>query len=85
VRVVVVVAESGPEPSEPLMARAPLQLPEAVQAVALVDVQASVVLPGETTVLGLALRLTVGAAGTGLTVTVVVCAAVPPAPVQVSV
>lgn len=76
---------SVPVDSLPLVPLLPVQSPLAVQDVAFVVDQVSVLLPGETTVLGLALRLTVGAAGAGLTVTVVVWVALPPAPVQVRV
>lgn len=62
----------------------PDQAPEAVQAVAFVDVQESVELEPLAMVLGAAVRVTVGA-GFALTVTVADCAAVPPVPVQVSV
>ncbi len=68
---------------EPLVASLPLHLPEAVQDVALVDDQDSVELPPLAMVLGLALKLTVGAGE--VTVTVADCAALPPAPVQVRV
>jgi hypothetical protein len=61
----------------------PDQAPEAVQEVALVEDQLNVDAPPLAMVLGLALRLTV-AVGAGLTVTVVDCAAVPPAPLQVN-
>jgi hypothetical protein len=57
--------------------------PEAVQAVALVDVHESVDAAPLFTVLGLAEKLTVGAGV--LTETVVDCVALPPVPVQVSV
>jgi hypothetical protein len=63
---------------------APLQAPEAVQAVALLDDHVRVDALPLPTVLGLALKLTV-TAGFALTVTVAVCAAVPPAPLQVRV
>jgi len=68
---------------EPLVASLPLHPPEAVQDVALVDDQDSVELPPLAMVLGLALKLTVGAAE--VTVTVADCAALPPPPVQVRV
>jgi hypothetical protein len=69
--------------TEPLVASLPDQAPEAVQDVALVATQASVELPPLVTVLGLALKLTVGAGE--VTETVTDCAAPPPAPTQVSV
>ena len=68
---------------DPLVASLPLQPPEAVQEVAFLDDQDSVELLPLATVLGLALKLTVGAGE--VTVTVADCAALPPAPVQVNV
>jgi hypothetical protein len=68
---------------DPLVASLPLQPPEAVQEVAFVDDQDSVELLPLAMVLGLALKLTVGAGE--VTVTVADCAALPPAPVQLSV
>jgi hypothetical protein len=65
------------------MALLPDQAPEAVQDVALVEAHAKLELPPLATVLGLALRVTV-AVGVGLTVTVVDCVALPPAPLQVN-
>jgi hypothetical protein len=53
----------------PLVANAPVQPPEAVQAVALVDFQVSVVVPPLATVVALALRDATGAVGAvGVTV-----------------
>jgi hypothetical protein len=75
---------SAPVDCDPVMALAPAQAPEAVQEVALLDDQVSVDALPLAIVLGLALKLTV-AVGFALTVTVAVCAAVPPAPLQVSV
>jgi hypothetical protein len=66
---------------EPLAALLPDQPPEAVQEVALVDDQLNVEAPPFATVLGLAVKLTVGA-GT-VTETVADCVALPPVPVQV--
>ena len=77
------LAVRAPVDCEPLIALLPDQAPEAVQEVALVDVQVKVELPPLATVPGLALMPTVGTC-CGLTVTVVDCAALPPAPVQVS-
>ncbi|HWR49107.1 MAG TPA: hypothetical protein VN327_16080 [Pseudonocardiaceae bacterium] len=77
-------AVSAPVDWEPLIALAPDQPPEAVQAVALLETQVKVELAPLVTVLGLALMLTV-APGAALTVTVADCAAVPPWPVQLSV
>ena len=68
---------------EPLTALLPDQAPEAVQEVAWVLDHVRVELAPLATVLGLAVKLTVGAAD--VTVTVADCAALPPAPVQVSV
>ena len=73
---------SAPVVEDPLVARDPSQPPEAVQEVALVDDQVSVVFAPLSTVLGLAARLTLGAAL--VTDTFAVCVALPPAPVQVS-
>jgi hypothetical protein len=62
-------------------ALAPVHAPEAVQAVALFDDQFRVAALPRLRVLGLALKLTV-TVGFALTVTVAVCAAEPPAPLQ---
>lgn len=64
----------------PLVARAPLQPPLAVQLLALLLPQLNVVVWPASTACGVAVRLTVG-----MTLTVVVALATPPAPVQVSV
>jgi hypothetical protein len=61
----------------------PDQPPEAVQEVALVEVHVSVELLPDTTLVGLAVSVTVGAGV--VTVTVADCEALPPIPVQVSV
>jgi len=79
----VALALSAPVDCEPLTGMLPDQAPEAVHEVALVDIQVKVELPPLAIVLGLALRLIVGIC-CGLTVTVVVCDALPPVPVQVS-
>lgn len=84
VRVYVAFAVSVPVERDPLKACAPAQAPEAVQAVALVEDHVSVAAEPLSTVLGLALKVTV-ADGFELTVTVVDWTALPPAPVQVSV
>jgi hypothetical protein len=78
-----VVAVSAPVPRLPLVVgNVPLQPPEAVQAVALVELQVSVDVPPGATTVGLAVKVAVGA---GSTVTVAVAAAlVPPGPVQLS-
>ncbi len=66
------------------MARAPDQAPEAVHEVALVELQVSVEVPPEATLVGLAVSVTVGACV--ITVTVAECRALVPAgPVQVRV
>lgn len=78
-----VLAVRAPLDCEPLTARAPDQAPEAVHEVALVDDQANVELLPLVTVLGLVVKLTVGARG--FTETVADCAALPPAPVHVKV
>lgn len=83
VSVKVVLAFSVPVDCVPLTARLPLQPPLAVQEVALVADQLSVDALPEVIDDGLALMLTVGAAAEA--VTVALCAAVPPGPVQVSV
>lgn len=69
---------------DPVRAFAPDQTPDAVQEVALLDDQVRVDAFPLLMVLGLALKLTV-TVGFALTVTVAVCAADPPAPLQVSV
>ena len=61
----------------------PDQLPEAVQEVALVELQVSVEALPEVTLVGLAVKVTVGAGA--VTVTFADCEVVPPGPVQVSV
>ena len=66
----------------PLAANVPLQPPEAVQEVALVELQVSVDDPPPAIVVGFAVSVTVG---TGAIVTVADAAVlVPPAPVQVN-
>lgn len=71
--------------SDPIGAFVPVQPPEAVQVVALVLVQFNVEELPLVTVVGVALNDTVGGVGPAATVTVTDCAAVPPAPMQVSV
>ena len=83
VRVYFVVAVRAAVVCDPAVAIEPAQPPEAVHEVALVDDQDRVELLPLAMVLGLALKLTVGAGE--VTVTVADCAALPPAPVQVSV
>jgi hypothetical protein len=77
-----VFALSAPVLCEPLMALVPLQPPEAVQEVAWADDQLNVEALPLAIVLGLTVKLTVGAAVD--TETVADCVALPPAPVQVS-
>ena len=71
--------------SEPVGDLVPVHPPDAVQALAFVLVQLSVEEPPLVTVVGVAFSDTVGGVGPAATVTVTDCAAVPPAPVQVSV
>ncbi len=68
---------------DPLVALLPLHPPDAVQDEALVEDHDSVELLPLAMLLGLALKLTVGAGE--VTVTVADCAALPPAPVQLRV
>lgn len=78
------LSDSGPNVSLPDVAFEPLQLPLATHPVALVDDQLSVVVPPAAIEFGDALSVTVGAGGpNGLTVTVTVLAATPPAPLHV--
>jgi hypothetical protein len=76
-----VVAVSAAVLVEPLVASDPLQPPEALQAVAFVDDQVNADLAPLATVLGLAVKVTVGAAL--VTATVADCVALPPVPAQV--
>ena len=73
---------SAPVDCEPLRLFVPDQAPEAVHEVVLDDVQAIEVLAPLAIELGLALKLTVGAAG--FTDTVADCEELPPGPSQVS-
>jgi hypothetical protein len=82
VRVNFVVAVRVDVAVDPLVAWLPPQPPDAVQEVALVDDQVNVDAVPLLTVLGLAERVTAGAAW--VTETVADCVALPPAPVQVS-
>ena len=84
VRPKVELAVRAPVDCEPAAALVPAQAPEAVQVVALVADQVSVELPPLATVLGAALKLTVGAGAVTETVADWV-ALLPPVPVQVSV
>ena len=81
--VYLVVAVSGAVLWEPLVGFEPLQPPEAVQDVALLDDQTKDAALPLVIELGLAVKLTVGAGA--LTETVADCAALPPVPVQVRV
>ena len=66
----------------PLLANAPLQPPEAVHDVALVELHVSVEAPPLATVVGIAVNVAVGMTATA---TIAVAGAlVPPGPVQVS-
>ena len=78
-----VVAVRAGVACEPAVASEPLQPPEAVQAVALVDDQVNDDAEPLWTVAGFAVRVTVGAGV--VTETVADCAEVPPLPLQVSV
>lgn len=77
-----VFAVKAPVDLLPLVACAPLQPPDAVQAVALALDQVSVAAEPEPTVLGLALKLTVGSGE--LTVMMTDCEAAPPGPSQIN-
>jgi hypothetical protein len=77
----VVLALRAPVPAEPLVALVPVQPPEAVHDVALVDDQLRVEVAPLATVLGLELKVTVGARA--VTETVADCVALPTVPVQV--
>jgi len=79
-----VLAVSVPVGAEPLGALAPLHPPPAVQASASVDDQDRVDEPLNSTVVGEADSVTLGVGG-GLTLTVTLWLALPPAPVQVRV
>ena len=76
-----VVAERAAVAFEPLVAKLPLQPPEAAQEVVFADDQVNVDAAPLLRVLGFAERVTAGAAR--VTETVVDCVALPPAPVQV--
>ena len=83
VAVYFVAALSAAVDCAPLGAIVPLHPPDATQEVALVEDHVNVDLPPLATVVGLAVRVTVGAGV--VTVTVVACAALPPLPVQVNI
>ena len=83
----VVVALKAPVELEPEVERAPLQPPEAVQPVALLDDQFRVAAAPLATLPGVAVSVTVGAGVggvTGVTVTVADALALPTAPLQLS-
>jgi hypothetical protein len=83
VRVNFVVAVRAGVVCEPAVASAPLQPPEAVQAVALDEDQVNADVAPLLTVAGFAVRVTAGAGV--VTDTVADCAALPPVPLQVRV
>ena len=85
VSVYAVLTESAPVLCVPLVALVPLQPPEAVQEVAPVEDQVSVAEPPEVTEAGEAVRVTVGAGGGAVTVTVTLEGVEPPAFEQVRV
>ena len=76
---------SAPVDWLPLVALAPLQPPEAVQPVALVELQVRVEDPPLATFIGFAVSVTVGAGAGAVTETLTDLLALPPAPVQLSV
>ena len=76
------MAVNAPVDCDPLVASVPVQAPEAVQEVALVELHVSVELPPLATLVGLAVSVTVGAAV--LTVMVADWVAVPAEPEQAS-
>jgi hypothetical protein len=78
----VALAVSAPVDCEPLAALAPLQAPEAWQALAFTEDQVSVALPPLATALGPTLRVTVGTGD--LTEIVVAWFALPPGPSHIS-
>ena len=82
IKVYVALASMAPVDCEPIVGLLPAQAPEAVQEVALADFQVKAAVPPLLTVLGVALRATVGVVEA--TVTVVDCDALPPRPVHVS-
>jgi len=83
VRVNVVAVVSAGVVWVPLVPSAPLQPPDAVQEVALVETQVKVEVAPLATVLGLAVSVTAGAGVA--TVTIADCDALPPLPLQVSI
>jgi hypothetical protein len=76
----------APVEALPAVGSVPLQLPDAVQEVALVELQLRADVPPLVTPVGVTAKLTDGAGGGGaVTVMVVVAVPDPPGPVQVSV
>lgn len=67
----------------PVIALLPLHAPDAVQEVALLELQLRVVDPPGDTDAGFALIVTVGCGAEAITLTVAVAFAVPPEPMQV--
>jgi hypothetical protein len=82
---VLLAAVSAPVLADPAVARLPDQAPEAVHDVALVDDQVRVELAPLVTLIGLADKVTVGATGAAVTVTVAELLLEPPSPVHNSV
>ena len=76
------LADNAPELCVPEVAFVPVQLPDAVQLVAFVELHVSVEEPCAATVVGDAVNVTVGA---GAIVTVADCEVEPPVPEQLSV
>jgi hypothetical protein len=74
-----------PVDSVPLVALAPVKSPVAAHEVALLELQLSVEAAPCRIAAGFELSASVGGGVTGVTLTVTVCVAVPPAPVQLSV
>ena len=83
--VYVVAAFTAPVDREPLAASEPVQPPEAVQELALSELQFSVEEPPGATLVGEAVRLAVGTGGSGSTVTVATAGGLaPPGPEHVN-
>jgi hypothetical protein len=75
---------TGPVLLLPLTASAPVQLPVAAHAVALLEVQVKVDAPPPATTTGAAAKVAVGSGGAVTVTSAVAAGLVPPAPVQVS-
>ena len=82
---VLLVAVSAPVLADPAVARLPDQAPLAVHEVALVEDHVNELLPPLDTLVGLAVKVTVGAGTELATVTVTDLLALPPPPLQLSV